>query len=244
MNDQLAVVGLLTRTADTLEPDIERLVSSGVARGRARRRRRRVGTGLAAAAALTAGVVAVPHVVADHTAEEVGYADGGRRSLAVVPGEIAPTLASLLPGDSTPSRLSDGFTSTNGMISGDLLWRGAKITVGIDSSSEDPGDPDGVPGAVSVDQLPAGLSPEQWCEALAGDRCRPLGDGSWANSNDAHEPGNPGNWQTGFSLFTADGYLIVATANNGQGWLKDPAPEPVLTVDQLRDIAQSDVWFE
>nr|WP_300047887.1 hypothetical protein [uncultured Nocardioides sp.] len=70
--DDTGVTELLRRASDDLTPDVDRLVSGGIARGRSRRRRARIGTTVASLAVI--GVVGGLAIVVPH----LGEADSAR----------------------------------------------------------------------------------------------------------------------------------------------------------------------
>jgi hypothetical protein len=93
MNDE--GTSTLRQAAERLEPDVERLVAGGTARGRRLRRRHRVGSSLAAVAAV--GVVAASVAVVPQLLD--GGSDTGQ--LAADPTPV-PTETTTPPADPPP----------------------------------------------------------------------------------------------------------------------------------------------
>ena len=251
MNDNKleGVTDLLDRATHDLVPNTARLIQAGTARGRRLQRRRRATTGLATLAVLGAVASVVPMLgagggVGDSQVTVATVPEPVRRDIAVPAEEMASTLARLLPGDDPRTDLTTG-TDSDGLKTGTLTWHGAHIRIGIDDTPDPIVDAPGTTydASPTPSPRPAPTTPQAWCLAVSG-TCGELPNGDWASSNDAAEPGNPGNWQRTFVLYTTDGYMVLASSiplrpdENGT-----PATQPVLTVAQLRDIAESDVWL-
>jgi hypothetical protein len=84
--DDTGVTELLRRASDGLTPDVDRLVSGGIARGRQRRRRARIGTTVASLAVI--GVVGGLAVVVPRLGEADSARDPGIASVVAVPSWI------------------------------------------------------------------------------------------------------------------------------------------------------------
>jgi hypothetical protein len=283
MNDEDFTVALLVRVVDDLSPDVPALVSAGTQRGRVLSRRRRVALGVAGTTLLAVGAVALgqlPNVATEGEATRDAESFGAdtRRSLAVTPADLAPTLSRLLPGEEPRTEVGKGVTLPSGMMRAGLVWHGARVSIGIDPSSEDR-----TPGVLTLAELqafldgrpidsfsspeeraewvPAGLGPQDWCDVVAsraaaaapagGEQrgaCTSLGGGNWASWHsiaDMSVDGSGGatNWETSYELYTDDGYLIQVQAHGVRG-VEDPATSPVLSTEQLREIAESKTWFK
>jgi hypothetical protein len=78
---------------------------------------------------------------------------------------------------------------------------------------------------------------------MAGEQCQELPNGDWTSSTDTAEPGNPSNFQTTYALYTTDGYMIFAQALGLNAHVASRASSSPLSVSQLRDIVENDVWM-
>jgi hypothetical protein len=129
------MTALVERVGESLDPDVARLVSGGVARGRTRRRRRVAGVALTGVASLGAVALAATLVPRGDADAGQGVADsvGPHRVVAVAPTDMDEALAALLPGarvarhDDVPYE----FQRQHGTV----RFRGKTVTVRIDSRS-------------------------------------------------------------------------------------------------------------
>ncbi|MDO9494709.1 MAG: hypothetical protein Q7J48_03320 [Nocardioides sp.] len=255
MNDDPS--NLLDRAASRLEPDVERLVAGGTARGRRLRRRRRIGSSLAAAAVV--GVVAASAAVApqllggdpDHGQVADGFtpipsesvepdnAEPSKPATSVAAGDGTPSVrAAELPGlvtSSFPGTVSDAPESTGQIMNGGersqiahFLWDGYLMTVGATASRR--------------------ADPMAECEALSGDAmtCTKRPDGSvysaWTQTGPAVDGGVTGR---GVSLYVEGWEIFVVSYNAADG--KDSpllAEEPPFTYEELDRIISDQAWFD
>ncbi|MDP2773377.1 MAG: hypothetical protein Q8O61_07435 [Nocardioides sp.] len=255
MNDDTS--NLLDQAASRLEPDVDRLVAGGTARGRRLKRRRRAATSLAAVAAV--GVVAASAAVVPQLLEgESGTGQVADGFTPIPPESIAPddatprpppdsTLgprpdpsirAGELPGLVTsifPGTVSDAPERTGRIMNGGeesqiahFLWDGYLMTVGGTASSR--------------------TDPMAECEALSGEAmtCTERPDGSvysaWTQTGPAVDGGVTGR---GVSLYV-EGWEIFVIAYNAADGKDSPllAEEPPFTYDELDRILTDPSWFD
>jgi hypothetical protein len=207
------LMSLFHRAADSLEPDVVRLVEAGTTRGRLQRRRR--AAGIALAVACTAGAVAttgllLPHgggadTVAAHPTAQV-------RRVAVAPSQMGETLARLLPG---ARPVDDHAPYQNEVQRGVVNWHGVEVSLSIDSRSVGTKD-----------------TARERCEAFLDDACTEAPGGGWFAEYGTMQSAGDGRPETNFNaiqLYASDGYVIEALEESG------PAQE----VDQ--SLGQDDV---
>ncbi|WGY00748.1 hypothetical protein QI633_19685 [Nocardioides sp. QY071] len=260
---------VLTRAGGRLDPDVAALVAGGTRRGRRRIRRRRglaVAVGGAATAALV-GAVAWQSSLGATTARDVATtrptppAPTPARAAGLTPDDqrsLAPDDVVLerflrhLPG----GRISDLRTipvddpdhvSQHGLEI-NLRLDGADVEVRLYDMSPDPEQwrqvASRAPGNERCAASPActarrtTYSAEETCGAP---ECRPLPDGSWVwpRSGDGGDgsdtSGLTANWS---GVFAPDGWMVDVSATN-----RADAGEPLLSLDQLTELATSDIWF-
>jgi hypothetical protein len=249
MNDE--GTSTLRQAAERLEPDVERLVAGGTARGRRLRRRHRVGSSLAAVAAV--GVVAASVAVVPQLLD--GGSDTGQ--LAADPTPV-PTETTTPPADPPPpthapdpsvragdlpalvtsqfpGTVTDAPERTGGIMNGGesfqvahFLWDGYLMSVGAMSSGK--GDP------------------TARCQDHAGKHgtCTQRPDGSallaWGETGPEVDGGVTGR---GVSLYV-EGWEVFAIAYNAADGKESPllADEPPFTHDQLEQIVSDPAWFD
>jgi hypothetical protein len=250
-NTEAGVTELLRRATHGMTPNAGDLLEHATESGRRTRRRHLAATALLGLGVLAGSVAVAPAIVDSLAGGDSGAAgvpadhSSTRRHLAVSPDQFAQTLSRLLPGDDPRSDLSNQFNKVDGVRSGSLVWRGSTIFVGIDSAADPITDhPGGNYGSgPSPSPRPAPKTAADWCHAMDGDRCTELPNGDWTNSNDAAEPGDPSNFQTTYTLFTTDGYMIFAQAHGLDPHVATRATSSPLTVAQLRDIVENGGWL-
>ena len=239
------VTELLHRASDDLVPDVDRLVSGGIARGRSRRRRARIGTTVASLAVI--GVVGGLAVVVP----QVGNPDSARDPGIATDATSEPTTTPVAPDASIPRRLAGIHAAqipaiVNGLLDTTLAgeprptdavvdepdqkfvtfpFDGMHTSIGMNNVLEpDLGDCDQEAGRLegSCVRLPDGAVQLLWGPTLAdGVTCQ------------------------GATVYR-HGYSVWATScNAAEAKESEPlAGEPPLGVDDLIVIAGSDVWFE
>ena len=253
MNEQ-DMAELMDRATRDLAPDVGALVAGGLARGLVRRRRRRtamsVGAGLAVVLT-TAGALQLSGELASRdgadlpagpasatpttppttapTTAPTSPAAPGRARLAVTTDQVPITFASLEPGAVSPPEPKSGPDSAPVV---DFTWKGYGIRIGLT--------PDDYTGG------PRGASPAARCaESPAPDACRPGADGTVVTAWTAVNPPEDGGTSVrSAQVFRPDGWDVLATAYNGPG-KEGPvlAPDPPLSLQELEQVASSDVWF-
>jgi hypothetical protein len=247
---------LLRSATEDLTSDAD-LVRGGIARGRARRRRRRVGTSLAAAAVV--GVIGVaasvgPGMVGDGGMALDPAAGGGAasvtpsgppttevsvepleiRRLAVEQSEVAATFGRIVPGDVT--ELPQKEVDDDAPIV-DLLWEGTAVRVGITPDDYVSGESAGTP------QERCAIADEG--EPAPGE-CRRLADGTVVLGTTSTGPGQDGGVTVNTAqAFTPDGWDVLVWNANAADTKDAPVLDdvPPLSVEQLLEVATSDVWF-
>jgi hypothetical protein len=251
--DDTGVTELLRRASDGLTPDVDRLVSGGIARGRRRRRRARIGTTVASLAVI--GVVGglavvVPHLGGADSARDPGVAsDGGgvvaSETVSPTPTET-PTPDASVPRDLAPFRadripaIVDEVLATTraaGVRSADpvldepdqkfavFLYDGMNTSVGMNSVLE--------PSLAGCQEEAAGI--DGACVRLADGTVEQvwgptLADGVTCQGASAYR----------------HGYVVWATSCNAVEAKDSPAlaAEPPIEIGLLERIVLSDVWFE
>lgn len=248
------VTELLRRASDDLAPDVDRLVSGGIARGRSRQRRARIGTTVASLAVI--GVVGAAAAVVPH--------GGGPDSTS---SEVAtePT-ATETPTDPAPTDPTEAPTSTEGpptSLPVELAVSAADIpptverVLGIEgrvtrpSVQRDERDDKFVQVLVDGMALDVGLElaadvTRAPCEADArrlDGTCEAVDNGGWLL---AWGPTlGDGVTCTGVNLVRY-GFEVWATSCNAAAGKESPtlAPAPPLDAAQLRTLVLTNEWFE
>ncbi len=242
------VTELLRRASDDLAPDVDRLVSGGIARGRSRQRRARIGATVASLAVVgvVGGLAAVvPRLGSPDSARDPGIAtDGGGAVATDAPDPDRPAPA-------TTERALAEFRAlqvhaiVNGIIGTEL---GAEPRP-TDTVVDDPDEKvayfpyDGMETAVGLgfNQLPTVARCNEMNARLGGS-CAELPDGTvqltWGPTL------ADGVTCQGVSAYRY-GYVVWANSCNAATGKDSPplAPRPPLSLEQLTAIATSDVWF-
>lgn len=245
-DDEQRAAALLRTSTSTLVPDVDRLVADGLARGRRHRRRRAVGTALAAAAVVgVIGTVAsvAPRLGTDPAPRpDVGFADGG-------PTTSSPTPTSTPTVD--PDRI-DALVAVSAedapSVVGNLL--------GIDVGPIRREAPYGVRDArqekivhFDIDGMLTTFSIER-ADSLASCSAMATPAGRTCDRLDGHDidrlaPSHlDGVTAQGISYWN-HGYIVSVLSYNAAEGKESPelAPTPPLSLDQLEQLATSEVWF-
>lgn len=220
------VTELLRRASDGLTPDVDRLVSGGITRGRSHRRRARIGTTVATLAVIgvVGGLAAVvPRLGGADSARDPGIATDAT-SVTPVPDSTASPDAFTVPAAEFPATVQEilGLTDvspalqeppyvvedTTDIKNARFRVDGMMVHVLVFGGQPGRDVPDGVIGP-----------DEEWTK-----------DGVTARSDSARR----------------NGYVISVVAYNAADSASSPAlaNEPVLSASQLRDVVTSDAWFE
>jgi hypothetical protein len=241
------VTTLLERATEELQPD-PGLVAAGVAAGRRRRRRHLVGT--AAATVVLLGLTGSGLTVAlsgsggdgAHAVDPVSSptpkrtkvstpAPVERWSLDVNAAQVPGTFGSLVPGVITavPNKELDDASPIV-----DFRWDGYAVRVGLVSDSY-----------VTGERVP---DPQERCEQLgSGFGCVPgRVPGSYEQSSTGTGPPVDGGVTVRFlTVYFAEGWDVTVTVANAADTKDSPvlSPDVPLTMDKLRDVAYSEVWF-
>ncbi len=242
------VTELLERVTAELQPD-PRLVAAGVAAGRRRRRRHLVGTAAATVAVLgltgTGLTLALsgsggdgsrafdpastPKPQASATAPSPAPVEPW--SLAVTAAQVPATFASVLPGDITEAPQKEPDIPIV-----DFQWNGFATRVGVVSDSF-------ITGRSVAD-------PRRRCEEF-GSGAQPCEPGRVPGSFEQSmtwtgPPVDGGVTVRLLTVYFAEGWDVTVTVANAADTKDSPvlSPEVPLTMDQLRQVAYSDVWFE
>ncbi len=255
--EDTGVTELLRRGSDGLTPDVDRLVSGGITRGRARQRRARIGTAVASLAVIgVIGTLAavVPHLGdPDSTGSEVADRRDQVTTRAADP-DRAPPADQLRPLVS-PQQMSDTLREMTGAT--DVR------AVEVDESGQDR--PRlyyaTVEGAqvsfrirwynnpLVVEDGGAPLAPSHVCDPAPDVDCTTLDDGSRLLRQEAYASGGagvPDSFQERtVTLATADGWQIDVIARNTTDEKQGDvvADSPVLTLEQLQALATTDAWY-
>lgn len=258
--DDTGVTELLRRASDGLTPDVDRLVSGGITRGRSRQRRARIGTAVASLAVIgVIGTLAavVPHLGdPDSTGSEVAdRRDRGDQvtTRAADPDRAPPAdeLRPLVP----PQQMADTLREMTGATevravevdeSGQDLPRlyyatveGAQVSFRIRWYNN----------PLVVEDGGAPLPPSHICDPAPDVDCTTLDDGSRLLRQEAYASGGVGVPDTfqerTVTLATADGWQIDVIARNTTAEKEGQvvAPAPVLTLEQLQALATTDAWY-
>ncbi len=244
------VTELLERATAELQPD-PGLVAAGVAAGRRRRRRHLVGTAAAAVAVLClTGIGLTIALSGDGASDRRGVDVAGTTtttqpvrsqrapvmkpwSLAVTADQVPASFASVLPGDITTLPQKDP-DDANPIV--DFRWDGFWTRVGLTSDSYVTGK--------QVDD------PRQRCEEFgsAGYACAPGSvPGSIEQSLTWTDYAADGIVTTRLlTVYFAEGWDVTVMVANAAESKNSPAlvDDVPLTLDQLREVAYSEVWFE
>ncbi len=245
MTEQQAV-DLLDRVTTDLPVD-PGLVAGAVSLGRRHRRRHLVGTAAATVAVL--GLVGTGLTIAlsgdgagDRRGVDVSDTSKPpkpqrpvpveRWQLAVTAQQVPATFGRLVPGTITtvPNKEMD---DANPIV--DFLWNGYAARVGLVSDSY-----------VTGERVP---DPKERCEQFgSGHPCAPgRVAGSYEESITATGPAVDGSVTNSFvTVYFAQGWDVMVTMANAADGKDSPvlSPDVPLTLDQLRDVAYSEVWFQ
>ncbi len=254
------VTELLRRASDDLAPDVDRLVSGGITRGRTRQRRVRIGTTVAALAVIgvVGGLAAVvPQLDGADGAHDSGIATEGASATQAPSGnvDVPPSADQLRPLVSPTDMVVVIMSLTHATHaeqihvdeSSEDLHRlyyatvdGAQVSIGIRWYNnplvvEDGGQP---------------LAPSHICEPEVEDDCTTLPDGSRLLREEVRPGGGAGVPDTflerSLTLATYDGWQIDVISYNSTGEKEGVvvAPDPVLTMAEMEALATSDAWYE
>jgi hypothetical protein len=230
---------LLRRATDDLRPDVHHLVAGGIARGRTRRRRAQIGTAVAAFAVfgvIGAAAAVVPQLDSAPDGAASAYASESPPPIKLpVPAPVrTPVDAELaVPAADVPATVNQLLGTA--LADGPLLEPPYGVT-------DEPRDKivhfryDGMLTSVVIEVWP---SPQETCEG--SETCVELEDGSWQN----HWAGTADGVTSQGATIYRHGYSISVLSYNAADGKESPqlAPSPPLSVDQLLQIAGSDVWF-
>jgi hypothetical protein len=255
------VTELLRRASDDLAPDIDRLVSGGISRGRTRQRRARIGTTVACLAmigVIGATAAVVPRPDGPDSARDLGVAtDGPSATEAPTPipdpdrAPPADELRPLVPVDrmaqtiqelTGASEVHEVFVDESGKDLPRLFYgtvRSGFVSFRIRWFNnplvvEDGGQP---------------LAPSHICEPGVEPDCTTLADGSRLLREDVRPSGGTGVpadfLERSLTLATHDGWQIDVIAFNSTGEKEGVvvADEPVLTMAQMEALATSPQWY-
>lgn len=261
------VTQLLHRASDDLTPDVDRLVTGGIARGRSRQRRARIGTTVASLAVIgvVGGLAAVvPQLGGPDSAPDPGIAtDGGGVVVTATPTPtpapspdpdrpppadelrpLVPTaqMARTIQDMTGASEVHEVFVDDSGKDLPRLFYgsvRSALVTFRIRWYNN----------PLVVEDGGEPLAPSFVCDPGAEVDCTTLADGSRLLREETFPGGGagvPGSFlQRSLSLATADGWQIDVIAFNSTGEKEGVvvSPEPVLTMAEMEALATSDAWF-
>jgi hypothetical protein len=241
------VTELLERVTEELQPD-PGLVAAGVAAGRRRRRRHLVGpaaamvtvlglagTGLTVALSGSGGdgsrAVDPVSTSKPHRTTTAPTPQVGRWKLAVRAAEVPATFGALVPGtiSTVPNKEMD---DANPII--DFLWNGYAARVGLVSDSY-------ITGKKVAD-------PQLRCQEFGSDQPCTAGrlPGSFEQSMTWTGPAVDGGTTTSaLTVYFAEGWDLTVMVTNAAA-KEGPAltPDVPLTLDQLREVAYSEIWFQ
>jgi hypothetical protein len=255
--DDTGVTGLLRRASDDLTPDVHRLVSGGIARGRARQRRTRIGTTVASLAVIgVVGALAavVPQLDDRGSVRGTDVAGGGGAIATQAPDpDRPPTAADLRPlvareemADAIKLMIgADEVRTLDADQSGQdraRLYRATVLQVEVSFRIRWYNNP------LVVEDGGQPLAPSHICEPSPGVDCTTLPDGSRLLREDV-EPFVSGSLisptERSLTLATADGWQIdVVAPNTGRDDGADVTwNDPVLTMDEMEALATSDAWY-
>ena len=240
------VTELLRRASDDLTPDVDRLVRGGITRGRSRQRRARIGTTVASLAVIgVVGALAavVPQLEGADSARDPGIATEGPSATATPTAEP--------PAPATTERALADFRAAqvpsivNGIVGTGLAAEPRPTDTLADDNDEKIAyfPYDGMEAAVVVmfNQLLSVARCEE-VNADLGGSCVELADGTvqltWGPTL------ADGVTCQGVSAYRY-GYVVSANSCNAATGKDSPplAPQPPLSIEQLTQIATSEVWF-
>lgn len=252
------VTELLRRAGEGLTPDVDRLVSGGITRGRSRQRRARIGTTVASLAVIgvVGGLAAVvPRLGGADSAPDPGFATDGGGAVASetatptptptpTPTET-PTLDASLPRDLTAFR-ADEIPA----IVDELL--GTARAVGVRSTDPVLDEPDQKFATFLYDGMNTSVGMNDVVEpTLADCRSEAAGiDGACVEMSDGtvEQVWGPtladGVTCQGASAYRF-GYVVWATSCNAAEAKDSPtlAEQPPISIGLLEKVVLSDVWF-
>jgi hypothetical protein len=198
-----------------------------------------VGTGLTLAVSGDGATAPRGVDVADQTTPTVTPTPTREQSLADVLDELAVRSAqvpqvfgSIIPGDvgALPNK---EMLDSRPIV--DFLWDGFAVRVGLTPASENTGGSD--------------LEPRRRCEEFGhtDGPCVPGRlPGSYEESTTATGPAVDGGVTVRFlNVYLANGWDVLVTVANAADTKQAPvlSPKPPLTLDRMRDVAYSDLWF-
>lgn len=240
------VTELLRQASDGLTPDVDRLVSGGISRGRSRQRRARIGTTVASLAVI--GVVGALAAVVP----QVGGADSARDPGIATDGATATETTADPPAPATTERALAGFgardviATVNDIVGTDLGVDPRPMDmVFVDADDRVVYFPyDGTETAVGMgfNQLPTVARCNEMNTNIGGS-CAALPDGTVQMTWGPRLA--DGVTCQGVSAYRY-GYVVWANSCNAAKG-KDSPPlmsQPPLSLDELAAIATSEVWFE
>lgn len=249
MPDKTELLELLHSTPVS-DVDLTALVEGGTRRGRASLRRRRVGASLSTAAMVAVvgvGATAVPSWLASPAAAPIAVvpaapavADQDARRGLIDPSQMAATLASLLPGESTdPANWhGQGFQAASVLLDGQL------VDVIVEQTWSDV---DQAKAKELGDELDSAEALCRRASSAPGGACTQVAAGwlrthQYAETEQDRQNGIVGNHAT---LWTSDGWTVTISAYNASGekHTEPVSGDPVLTQAQVGDLAVSDAWF-
>ena len=241
------VTDLLRRASDDLVPDVDRLVSGGISRGRSRQRRARIGTTIASLAVfgVVGGLaVVVPQMDGADSARDPGIATDGPtateapttpaatdaaipRGLAGIHAGQIPAIVNELLGTTLAGqpRANDAVVDEPDQKFVAFPYGGMHTTVGMNTVLE--------PDLADCNKEARRI--EGSCARLADGTVQQVWGPTLADRVTCQ----------GVSVFR-HGYTVwVTSCNAAEGKESEPlAPQPPLSIDDLLVIAGSEVWFE
>ncbi|MBD3923686.1 hypothetical protein IEZ26_03565 [Nocardioides cavernae] len=256
--DDTGVTELLRRASDGLTPNVDRLVSGGIARGRAHRRRARIGTTVASLAVIgvvggvavvvprlgeadsaSSGVADRPDAVTSRAADPDRPPPADELRALVDPDAMATTLLAMTGASRLDSYAVDA-TSADLQRVAHVVVDGAEVSFRIRWYNN--------PLVVADGGEP--LPPSHVCDPAPDTDCTTLPDGSRLLREEVRPAGGTG-VPTSFqertlTLATADGWQIDVIARNTSGEKEGSVmwDQPVLTMEEMQAIATSDAWYE
>ncbi|CAM3506821.1 hypothetical protein [Nocardioides zeicaulis] len=251
--DDTGVTELLRRASDGLTPDVDRLVSGGITRGRSRQRRARIGTTVASLAVIgVIGTLAavVPHLGdPDSTSSEVATEPTATEAPTGTPTGT-PTVEPPAPATTERALGRFGAAAVPGTVDEVLGTALAAPSRPTDTVVDDVDEKvvyfpyDGMETAVGME--PNQLLTVARCEEVnagLGGSCVELDDGtvqlSWGPTL------ADGVTCQGVSAYRY-GFVVWANSCNAASSKDSPplADRPPLSLQQLTAITTSEVWFE
>ena len=239
------VTELLRRASDDLTPDVDRLVRGGITRGRSRQRRARIGTTVASLAVIgVVGALAavVPQLDGADSARDPGIATEGPSATETPTAEPPPATTERALADFRAAQVP---SIVNGIVGTGLAAEPRPTDTLADDNDEKIAyfPYDGMEAAVVVmfNQLLSVARCEE-VNADLGGSCVELADGTvqltWGPTL------ADGVTCQGVSAYRY-GYVVSANSCNAATGKDSPplAPQPPLSIEQLTQIATSEVWF-